>query len=198
MIHKITIHAGHNAPGKIACGASDYLDESKETRIICRKVIRLLHKNGLEAVNCTVNNGKNQSDVLQKITAKIEKVLGVNLNISLHMNACAHTRADGKTKGVEVCIKPVFGDDKNHTYTRDTMKYRVARLICKELEKIGFTNRGIKFRDDLYILNQTRRETVLVEICFVDDKDDAMLYKQNKTAVAKAIVNAVLRYNRSC
>ncbi|RKI24644.1 N-acetylmuramoyl-L-alanine amidase, partial [bacterium D16-36] len=31
-ITKVTAHAGHNRPGRIACGASDYLDESKETR----------------------------------------------------------------------------------------------------------------------------------------------------------------------
>lgn len=194
-IKKVTIHAGHNAPGKIACGASDYLDESKETRIICRKAVRLFKKKGIEAINCTVNNGKNQSDVLQKIREKIEKVVGANLNISLHMNACRHEKSDGKTKGVEVCIKPLLGDDKNHTYTRDTMKYRVARRICKELEELGFTNRGVKFRDDLYILNETRKPTVLVEICFVDDKDDAELYKKNKAAVAKAVVKAVLKYN---
>ena len=34
-ITKVTVHAGHNKNGKIACGASDYIDESKEARIIC-------------------------------------------------------------------------------------------------------------------------------------------------------------------
>ena len=195
MIEKVTVHAGHNAPGKVACGASDYLDESKETRYLCKKVVRLLQKDGISAVNCTVNNGKSQSDVLQKIRTKVEKVYGADLNVSLHMNAAYHSGKDGRTKGVEVCIRPVPMDDKYHTRTRATTKYKVADAICKKIAKLGFTNRGVKFRDDLYILNKTSKPTVLVEICFVDDKDDAELYKQNKVAVAKAIVKAVLKYN---
>lgn len=197
-ITKVTAHAGHNRPGRIACGASDYLDESKETRIICRKVIRLFKKNKIEAVNCTVNNGKNQDDVLVKIKNKIEKVLGVCLNISMHMNACEHSKTDGRTKGVEVCICPVAGDDADYSKTKKTMKYKVAQLVCREIAKLGFTNRGVKFRDNLYILKRTSKPTILVEICFVDDQDDAKLYKQNKDAVAQAIVKAVLSYNKSC
>lgn len=41
---------------------------------------------------------------------------------------------------------------------------------------------------------ETLKDTVLVEICFVDDKDDAEFYKQNKTAIAKAIANSVSKY----
>ena len=37
-----------------------------------------------------------------------------------------------------------------------------------------------------------------MKVCFVDDQDDAKLYKQNKDAVAQAIVKAVLSYNKSC
>lgn len=197
-ITKVTVHAGHNKNGKIACGASDYLDESKETRIICKKVIRLFKQNKIAAVNCTVNNGKNQNDVLVKIKNKIEKAAGVILNISLHMNAFRHETKDGKTKGVEVCICPVAGDDADYTKTKKTMKYKVAVLVCREIAKLGFTIRGVKFRDNLYILKKTSRPTILVEICFVDDQDDARLYKANKDAVAKAVVKAVLNYNNAC
>ncbi|MDE6615605.1 MAG: N-acetylmuramoyl-L-alanine amidase, partial [Lachnospiraceae bacterium] len=68
-IKKVTVHAGHNPSGKIACGASDFLDESTEARWITRKVVKLLRKNGIKAVNCTVNNGTSQSSVLYKICA---------------------------------------------------------------------------------------------------------------------------------
>ena len=46
-IKAVTVHGGHNPQGKIACGASDYIDESREDRIITKKVIRLLKKNGM-------------------------------------------------------------------------------------------------------------------------------------------------------
>ena len=48
-IKKVTVHAGHNPSGKIACGASDLLDESTEARYITRKVIKLLKKKGLSS-----------------------------------------------------------------------------------------------------------------------------------------------------
>ena len=64
------IHGGHNPAGKIACGASDLLDESTEDRKICKEVVRLLKKKGHKAYNCTVRNGTSQNDVLKKICAK--------------------------------------------------------------------------------------------------------------------------------
>lgn len=43
-IKAVTVHGGHNPQGKIACGAADYIDESKEDRIITKKVVSLLKK----------------------------------------------------------------------------------------------------------------------------------------------------------
>ena len=72
MKHKpiICVSAGHNPKGKIACGASDYLDESTEARWMTKEVIKLLKKAGIKTKNCTCNNGKNQKDVLEKICKK--------------------------------------------------------------------------------------------------------------------------------
>lgn len=38
------IHGGHNPSGKIACGASDLLDESREDRKICKAGFILQHR----------------------------------------------------------------------------------------------------------------------------------------------------------
>lgn len=184
-IKKVTVHAGHNKQGKIACGASDYIDESKEARIICRKVVRLLKKNGIIAYNCTVNNGTCQSDVLQKICKKCN-AKDRQLDISIHFNACAHSKADGKTKGVEVLCR-----------TKDGIRGDVANRICNQISKIGFTNRGVKTESGLYFLNHTNKPAILVEVCFVDDQDDARLYKQNKNTAARAIVKAILNHNKA-
>lgn len=201
-ITKGTLHAGHNAPGKIACGASDYIDESKEARTICKMTMKLLKKAKLKFKNCTVNNGKSQIDVLKKILAKINKAIrsfakvgGAALNVSLHFNASSHQKKDGVTTGVEAIIKPVPGDDDNYTKTKKTMKYKVAKAMCLNISLLGFRNRGVKFRDDLFILNQTNEQTVLLEICFVTDPDDAQLYKKKKKQIAQAIANAIIMYD---
>ena len=40
----ISVHAGHNPAGKVACGAAGLLDESRENRLIVEEVIlSLIH-----------------------------------------------------------------------------------------------------------------------------------------------------------
>lgn len=182
----VTVHAGHNPSGKVACGASDYIDESKEARTITRKVIRLLKKNGIKAYNCTVNNGSSQMDVLKKICAKCNAKKR-DIDISIHFNSAVHqAKEDGKTTGTEVWVKSTCG-------TRGEL----AGKICLKLGKLGFRNRGVKTTDSLYFLNHTNKPALLVEVCFVSDPDDAALYRRNRNEVAKAIARAVLACNKA-
>lgn len=186
-IKKVTVHAGHNPAGKIACGASDWIDESTEARIITKKVVSLLKKEGIEAVNCTVDNGLNQTDVLKKICAKCNAQKDVDLNISIHFNAAVHQKKDGKTTGVEVLLTKDASD-----------KGDVAGRVCNQISKIGFRNRGVKVNTGLYFLNHTIAPAILIEVCFVTDQDDAELYKANKDKIAKAIVKAIITHNKKC
>ncbi len=186
-IKKVTVHGGHNPSGKIACGASDFLDESKEDRYITRKVIKLLRKNGIKAINCTVNNGTNQTDVLQKICAKCNAVADADLHISIHFNSGrADKKGDRKVGGTEVLLTENVSD-----------KGDIAKRICNQMSTIGFTNRGVKVNKNLYFLNHTKAPAILVEVCFVDDKDDYMLYTSDRDAVAKAIVRAIINHNKT-
>lgn len=185
-IKKVTVHGGHNPSGKIACGASDLLDESKEDRYITKRVIKLLKKNGIKAVNCTVDNGINQTDVLRKICAKCNSVADADLHISIHFNSGRGDRkGDNKTGGTEVLVTR-NADDKGD----------IAKRICNQMEKLGFTDRGVKTTSNLYFLNHTAAPAILVEVCFVDDKDDYKLYTNDRDAVAEAIVNAILNHNK--
>ncbi len=185
-IKKVTVHGGHNPSGKIACGASDWLDESTEARWITRKVIKLLKKNGIKAVNCTVNNGTSQKDVLYKICNKCNAVADADLHISIHFNSGRSDRkGDGRTGGTEVLLTKNI-DDKGD----------IAKRICSQMAKLGFTNRGVKTRTDLYFLNRTKAPALLVEVCFIDDKDDYMLYSADRTDIAHAIARAVINHNK--
>ena len=97
-IKKVTVHAGHNPSGRVAAGAVGLIDESKENRVICKKVIKLLKKNGIKAVNCTVNRGTSQSDVLYRICSKCNIEKNVDLNISIHFNSGAgDKKGNGRT-----------------------------------------------------------------------------------------------------
>ena len=64
--------------------------------------------------------------------------------------------------------------------------------IEEELKKLGFTNRGIKTTGGLYYLNHTINKAILIEVCFVDDKDDYNLYKKvGYKKIAKAIADGI-------
>ena len=179
-ISTITIHAGHNAKGKVACGASDYIDESKEARIIVKYMKKFLKKEKIKFYDCTVNNASSSLANLQQIVAKCNSHKR-DLDVSIHFNACMHSPKDGKTKGTEV-----------HIIEDSGIKGSAAHKIASNISKVtGLTNRGIKINKGLYVLNHTTAPALLVEVCFVDDRDDVNKYLPNKKEIARAIVKAL-------
>lgn len=48
----------------------------------------------------------------------------------------------------------------------------------------------MKTRTDLYVLRKTNAPAMLIECCFVDDKDDVKLYDAKR--MAEAIVHGIL------
>ncbi len=177
------VHAGHNPSGKTACGAVGFLNESNQARKVAKEVIRLLKSAGHTVRDCTCDNGKSKEDVLAKIVALCNAKPGV-LDISIHFNSGRKDpKGDGKIGGVEVLL----------TNNVD-LKGKAAKLICEEVSKLGYFNRGVKVRTDLAFLNRTKAPAILVECCFVDDMDDYRLYqKGNYQAMAKAIVLGITK-----
>lgn len=176
---KFNIHAGHNPDGKIACGAVGLIKESTEARKVKDEVIRLLKAQGHTAYDCTVNDGLNQSNVLTKIVKKCNANT-VDLDVSIHFNSGANDKkGNGATTGVEVLV-----------YNSSSKAMDEAERICKKISALGFKNRGIKTRTNLYFLKKTKSPALLVECCFVDDADDVAKY--NYVTMAKAIVEGIL------
>lgn len=172
---KINIHAGHNPDGKIACGAVGLLYESTEARKVVQKLITLLTNSGHTVYDCTVNDGTSQSDVLKKIVSKCNAHT-VDLDISVHFNAGAGDKSgNGKTTGVEVLVLNSASQAKQY-----------AEKVCASISDLGFKNRGVKTSTGLYFLNSVKAPAMLIECCFVDDKDDYNLYNADRMAVAIA------------
>lgn len=175
---KYNVHAGHNPAGKIACGAVGLLNESIENRKVKDEVIAQLQALGHTAYDCTENNGSGQSDVLKKIVAKCN-AHDVDLDISIHFNSGAKDKeGNKKTTGVEVFVFSASSEAKTY-----------AERVCAEISALGFRNRGVKYSTSLYVLKHTKAPAMLIECCFVDDKDDAELYDYRK--MASAIVKGI-------
>lgn len=175
---KINVHAGHNPAGKTACGAVGILNESLEDRIVKDKVIAMLKAQGHTVHDCTVDNGTSQNDVLTKIVAKCN-ANPADLDVSIHFNSGANNKSgNGKTTGTEVFV-----------YSPTSKANAYAQNIVNAISGLGFKNRGVKYSTFLYFLKKTKAPALLIECCFVDDKDDADLYNADK--MAQAIVKGI-------
>lgn len=179
---KINVHAGHNPDGKIACGAVGHIKESTQARKVKKYVIKYLRAAGHTVYDCTCKNGTSQSDVLNKI-GKLQNAHTVDLDVSIHFNSgTGDSKGNGTTTGTEVLV-----------YNSSSKSNAIAKNICAEIAKLGFKNRGVKYRTDLYVLNHTsivKSNALLIECCFVDDADDVKLYSAKK--MAQAIVVGIL------
>ncbi len=174
----INLHAGHNPDGKVACGAIGLIKESTENRAVKDKVISKLRSLGHTVYDCTVEDGKNQSDVLQKIVAKCN-AHDVDLDVSIHFNSGASDRnGNGQTTGTEVFI-----------YSSSSGAKVYADNICRAISALGFKNRGVKVNSGLYVLKNTKADALLIECCFVDDADDVKRY--DSESMATAIVKGI-------
>lgn len=175
----INVSAGHNPDGKVACGAIGLIKESTEARKVTELVISKLRSLGHTVYDCTCDNGKSVSDVLQKIVSKCNAHT-VDLDVSIHFNSGANDKSgNGVTTGTEVLV---FDKSKNSPVA-------IAQNTVNSISALGFKNRGVKVRPDLYFLRNTKAPAMLVECCFVDDKDDVNKY--NAEAMATAIVKGI-------
>lgn len=167
------VHGGHSLKCR---GVRGLLDEVNEDRAVKNKLIELLRANGNTVYDCTDDYSTTQRANLSAIVSKCN-AHNVDLDISIHLNSARNdTVGDGKCGGVEV-----FGyDDRIYG-----VAYRIAESIANTLG-IGFHGQPVKYRKDLCVLRETRAKAILIECCFVDDKDDANRWNATKCAMAIA------------
>ena len=163
---KIVINAGHTKIGK-GTGANKYLNESKETRKIAYYLMYLLATTDHEVVPAVFDKS---TDNLTE-TVKLSNSEKPDLFLSIHLNA-----SNGKGEGVEC-------------YTYKGAKLPKAVSICNNISKLGYKNRGVKDGTQLKVVRDTTAPAILVECCFVDNKNDTQKY--NAIKIAEAIYNAI-------
>lgn len=167
------VHGGHSLKCR---GASGLLDEVKEDRLVKNKLIEILRANGHTVYDCTDDESKTQSGNLSAIVKKCNAHT-VDLDISIHLNSGRNDiQGDGKTGGVEV-------------YCYNSKTHDVAKNIAKAIKDtlhISYHGEPVKDNKDLYVLRNTKADAILIECCFVDDKDDYNVWSATKCAMAIA------------
>ena len=128
-------------------------------------------------IDCTNDYADSVNDNVRNICS-IANSFQLDLFLSLHMNA-------GGGTGTEVFT--IDGNDKAY-----------AGNILSGLVSLGFKDRGIKDGSNLYVIKRINAPACLIEICFVDNKQDYNMYcKLGVDKVAKAICNAITPMNET-
>ena len=176
----IGIDCGHTLSGEgtgaVGCGYK----EQDLTRELGKQVTEYLLKEGHTVINCTVD--KASSNTLQ-LKGRVDKANSQKLDlfVSIHFNACVNDeKGNGKTTGTEVLI-----------YSTNSKSKPYAQRIVNNISKVGLKNRGVK-TSNAYVLKNTNAPALLIETCFIDDKDDMEIYLRSSKMVAKAIAEGIL------
>ena len=172
---KICISSGH---GKHIRGASGspvppQLDEVNEARRVTETVAAELRQRGATVLTFHDDVSDDQSENLHRITDWHNSHVPHDLDISVHFNAFDHS-----AHGTEVLY-----------VTQEKLAARVSEAIA---DAGDFTNRGAKYRSDLYVLNNTKEPAILLEVCFCDNTSDSNKYNAKYGAICEAIAIAVM------
>lgn len=177
---KIGIDMGHTLSGEGTGSQGCGYKEQNLTRELGKIVIEMLKKEGHTIYDCTVDKSSNNAQQLIDRVNKANKQ-PLDLFVSIHFNACVNdVKGDGRTTGTEVLL---------HSMSSKAKPY--AERIVKKIANVGLKNRGVKTHN-AYVLKHTKAPALLIETCFIDDRDDMNVYLKSPKKVAKAIVEGIL------
>ena len=129
---------------------------------------------GHTVYDCT-SEGNTASENLYQIVHKCN-AHDVDIDVSIHLNC-----SNGQGHGTETLI-----------YSSKSKAKKQAKKITKNIAELGYTNRGVKVRSDLYVLHRTNAPALLVETFFCDNKTDCATYKKvGYKGIAKAIADGI-------
>lgn len=174
----INVHAGHN----FKCpGANGQFSETSENRKVKDAVIKYLRQEGCTVYDCTDEDAKTANGNLYSIVTKCN-AHEVDYDISIHFNASSSHTGHGTESYVWSLNRAMNAPGLD-----------CGNRIHKRLVALGFTNRGVKNGQGLYVVKNTKAPAVLVEVCFCDNQTDANLYKKlGPDRIGRAIASGIL------
>lgn len=175
----VLLIAGHGGnpydPGACGCG----YQEAKETRRMVDALAPLLRARGCGVA--VFDKAQNAYDVVRYGGAL--PLSGIDYVVECHLNAGVGDQGgNGYTTGTEVLV--------HASEPATTVEQYILNNICA----LGFTNRGVKRRNDLAVMGYVVNHGIshaLIETCFIDDADDMALYERKFNDVAKAIADGI-------
>ena len=173
---KIAIRRGHNHQ---AIGSVGLVNEVVENEKILTSAIKYLKALGHDVLDVSPGNMSSASDLAHGV--KKANDWNADVFVSIHCNK-AYNTYNGAI-GSECLVY-----SKTDAYKDEV----IAQRIVNNLGALGFKNRGVKERTDLYELKNTKMNSIIVECFFVEATEDVALYKKlGADALGKAIAEGV-------
>ena len=162
-------HAPNGIPDPGACGLG--LRESDITDSICRKIENILNGIGIEIRYI-------QSDNLYEVVGTANN-WPADLFVSIHCNSF-----NSIANGAETLYYP--GSNSSRT---------LAQAVQTEvINALDLTDRGLKERPNVLVLNSTDMPAILMETAFIDNEHDNALLRNNQDDFANAICRGIVNY----
>ena len=175
MLKTIGIDIGHNLRSDV--GACGIRSEDELNMLVGQALISKFKGIGIKVIECLPSSASSLRDGLSK-RCRAANYGGADVFISIHHNSCK-----GGYGSECLCIK---GGQQN------ALSERLSKVILEEIAMLGFSNRGVKDRRDIFVINNTTMPAVLVECAFVDSERDMKNYDTEK--MATAIFKGICRF----
>ena len=173
---KFLIMPGHTQDGNIGSGAViGNISESKETRKVAPKVVEYLKELGQDATYIHLDKSKTDDYLKEQLDLANSKGI-FDCAVQIHFN-CGSSDKDNTTTGTET----FYISNKGKVFA-DRVHLKLSSL---------FKNRGAKQNNKYYWLKHTKSPAILIEVCFIDDKDDMKVYEENFDKICKFIAEGL-------
>ena len=168
----IAIDCGHGCAPDIGASGNGFL-EDKLVFELGELIAPILESHGHTVILTRPTSAKSVNDSLNQRVLLSNKNIA-DLFVSIHFNAFSSEKANG----AEVFIS-----------SPTSLAKRKAKMILNNICGLGYRRRGVKI-GNFVVIKGTRAPAILVECCFLTNKNDMLRY--NKEQFARAIAFGIL------
>ncbi|WP_196604061.1 N-acetylmuramoyl-L-alanine amidase family protein [Pectinatus haikarae] len=176
-------HSPNGDPDPGACNSALSLRECDIALSVGSKVLELLRQDSCNVKLLQSDNLCGETPSQPDITYAANS-WPADIFVSVHCNSF-----NGEARGAETLV--YSGSAKGYVLADNIQKNLIAAIQAIDS---AFTDRGIKERSDLAVLRYTDMPAVLIELGFIDQKDDAYILTDHQDEIAAAIRNGIDEY----
>ena len=151
-----------------------------------------------------VGNGYKEADLARDLTSMIQSVLKDYAEVTVFdptMNMYKYLKNNGafNFSPYDYILETHFnagGGQGTEILVHENQKgVSVEETILKNISALGFKNRGVKRRNNLFNMNalfKKGKEYALLETCFIDSISDMAIWKNKAYDIALAVANGII------